>query len=99
MSKTAQFEQDLTSPHDHSSMLSEYDIFLFKQGMHSRLYERLGAHLLPDGRNVHFALWAPNAERVSVAGDFNGWGAQPLTARDDGSGIWESVLPAAKGDL
>src|SRR4051812_39641001 len=99
MSKTAQFEQDLSLPPGHASALSEYDIFLFRQGMHTRLYERLGAHLLEDGRHVHFAVWAPNAERVWVKGDFDGWVGQPLKARADQSGIWEAVLPASKGDL
>ncbi len=86
------------------SLLTEGDIYLFKEGNHFKLYEKLGAHLLnvngQDG--VQFAVWAPNASRVSVIGDFNGWkaGRHPLEARWDGSGIWEGFIPGVeKGAL
>ena len=85
------------SQHASSGLLTEHDIFLFKEGTHTRLSEKLGAHLTNseglDG--VHFAVWAPNAAAVSVIGDFNGWdkSSQPLTPRQDGSGIWESFVP------
>jgi 1,4-alpha-glucan branching enzyme len=79
------------------SLFSDHDIYLFKEGTHSRLYEKLGAHLMTvDGRDgVLFAVWAPNAEKVSVMGDFNGWHnrSHPLAARWDGSGIWEGFVP------
>lgn len=79
------------------SLLTEHDIYLFKQGSHARLYEKLGSHLLQvEGEpGVLFAVWAPNAEHVSVVGDFNEWSpdAHPLRARDDGSGIWEGFVP------
>lgn len=79
------------------SLLTEHDIYLFKEGNHFKLYEKLGAHLANvSGREgVHFALWAPNAENVSVIGDFNSWSRQshPLKVRDDGSGIWEGFIP------
>jgi 1,4-alpha-glucan branching enzyme len=79
------------------TLFSEADIFLFKQGNHFRLYEKLGSHALTvdDRRGVYFAVWAPNAERVSVIGDFNGWTPEthPLATRWDGSGIWEGFLP------
>ena len=85
------------------SLLREQDIYYFKEGTHARLYTVLGAHLLnADAGTVHFAVWAPNAEQVSVLGDFNGWqpGAAPLSVRQDGSGIWEGVVegvePGAK---
>ena len=78
------------------STLTDYDIYLFKQGNNFRLHEKLGAHL----RNIngvdgtHFAVWAPNARSVSVVGDFNGWNAHShsLKAREDGSGIWEGFI-------
>ncbi|MEW6746633.1 MAG: 1,4-alpha-glucan branching protein GlgB [Planctomycetota bacterium] len=77
--------------------ITDHDIYLFKQGSHFRVFDKLGAHLLErDGaRGVKFAVWAPNAAEVSVIGDFNGWraGAHPLTARPDGSGIWETFVP------
>jgi 1,4-alpha-glucan branching enzyme len=79
------------------SVLTKDDLYLFNEGTHNRLYQRLGAHARTaagvDGTN--FAVWAPNAERVSVIGDFNDWqpGATPLNAVGE-SGIWESFVPS-----
>ncbi len=85
------------SSSEQSSPLTDMDIFLFKEGSHSRLHEKLGAHIVKSGdsEGVHFAVWAPNAERVSVIGEFNQWNAQAhaLRARQDGSGIWEGFVP------
>jgi 1,4-alpha-glucan branching enzyme len=79
------------------SLLTEHDIYLFKQGRHFRLYDKLGAHVhVAEGiAGVHFAVWAPNARRVAVIGDFNGWRAEahPLFPRQDDSGIWEGFIP------
>ena len=79
------------------SLLTDHDIYLFKEGSHSRLYEKLGSHLMTvDGvSGALFAVWAPNAEKVSVMGDFNGWNnaSHPLASRWDGSGIWEGFVP------
>jgi len=79
------------------SLITDYDIYLFRQGKHSRLYEKLGAHILEsEGTSgTFFAVWAPCAKGVSVIGDFNGWdgSANPLNLRDDGSGIWEGFVP------
>ncbi|HNO67591.1 MAG TPA: 1,4-alpha-glucan branching enzyme, partial [Pseudomonadota bacterium] len=69
------------------SLLSDTDLYLFNEGRHLRLYDRLGAHLgtaLADGTEVsgcHFAVWAPNAAKVSVIGDWNDWNPErnPLT--------------------
>ena len=81
----------------HASLLTEYDIHLFREGAHCALYEKLGAHSFTlDGREgTLFAVWAPNAEYVSVIGDFNSWDRQshPLKVREDGSGIWEGFIP------
>ncbi len=75
-------------------LLTDLDIHLFKEGRHFRLYEKMGAHILPEG-GTHFAVWAPNARAVAVVGNFNHWNKDehPLQVRSDGSGIWEGYLP------
>jgi 1,4-alpha-glucan branching enzyme len=76
--------------------LSEDDLYLFNEGTHVRIYERLGAH--PTTRNgqdgTYFAVWAPNAEAVAVIGDFNQWdrALNPMLPRGS-SGIWETFIP------
>ncbi len=79
------------------SLLTDHDIYLFKEGSHFHLFDKLGSHPLSiEGiEGTYFALWAPNAERVSVIGDFNDWDKEspPLNGRWDGSGIWEGFLP------
>ncbi len=77
------------------SLLSEDDLYLFNEGSHFRLYEKLGARPMKlhgeDG--AYFAVWAPNAEKVSVIGDFNEWSknSHPLKVKGD-SGIWEGFI-------
>jgi 1,4-alpha-glucan branching enzyme len=77
--------------------LTDDDLYLFNEGSHYRLAEKLGAHSIEvDGAaGVHFAVWAPSAGEVSVIGDFNGWdrGAHRLGPREK-SGIWEGFIPA-----
>jgi 1,4-alpha-glucan branching enzyme len=79
------------------TLLTDHDIYLFKEGNHFNLHEKLGSHLLSaEGiEGTHFAVWAPNAKEVSVMGDFNGWDkdSHPLKVRWDGSGIWEGFIP------
>jgi 1,4-alpha-glucan branching enzyme len=79
------------------SLLTADDIHLFGQGNHFKLYDKLGAHVMQHegSRGTLFGLWAPNAERVSVVGDFNDWNADShdLLVREDGSGIWEGFVP------
>ncbi len=69
-------------------MRTETDSYLFREGTHNRLYDTLGCHLAEGGAD--FAVWAPNAESVSVIGDWNDWSADvnPLTLRGDDTGIW-----------
>ena len=86
------------------SLLTEHDIYLFKEGTHFRLYTKLGAHPwnVEGEEGTLFAVWAPNAESVSVIGDFNDWdpGSHPLEPRWDSSGIWEGFIPGlGKGAL
>ncbi len=82
--------------HDYS-LLTDYDVQLFREGRHHRLYEKLGAHSIDDADRfgTYFALWAPNARSVSVIGDYNSWkkDSHPLGRRWDGSGIWEGFIP------
>jgi 1,4-alpha-glucan branching enzyme len=77
------------------TLLSEDDLYLFNEGTHTRLYRKLGSHLAEyNGKQgTYFAVWAPDADAVSVIGDFNGWerGAAPLQARGS-SGIWEGFI-------
>jgi len=76
--------------------LTDYDLYLFGEGTHTRIYEKLGAHLeTVDGTTgVRFAVWAPNARQVSVVGDFNGWSAGSHQLRSRGnSGVWELFVP------
>jgi len=82
--------------HNDISLLTDDDLHLFNEGSHFRLYDKLGAHPLKhDGvEGAYFAVWAPDAERVSVTGDFNGWekDSHPLRPRGQ-SGIWEGFIP------
>jgi len=82
------------------SLLTDFDVHLFKEGNHFNLFNKLGAHpVVADGiEGTYFAVWAPNAAAVYVMGDFNGWnsGTHKLGARWDGSGIWEGFIPGAK---
>jgi 1,4-alpha-glucan branching enzyme len=86
------------------SLMKEKDIYFFREGNHTKLYEILGSHIMTvDGeRGTLFSVWAPNARSVSVIGDFNGWndGAHPLAVRWDESGVWEGFVPGVgHGDL
>jgi len=85
-------------------LLTDHDIYLLKEGNHLRLYEKMGAHpAIMDGvTGTLFAVWAPNAGQVFVAGDFNNWDnyKNPLSVRPDNSGVWEGFIPGVgKGNL
>jgi 1,4-alpha-glucan branching enzyme len=86
----------IDDPYRYGRVITEYDIYLFGQGKHTRIYDKLGAHLLRVGEadGVHFGVWAPNADRVSVVGDFNRWDGRVHPMRRLGpSGIWEIFIP------
>jgi 1,4-alpha-glucan branching enzyme len=83
-------------PYAYLPTIGELDAYLFNEGNHYRIYERLGAHpLIKDGQpGVAFAVWAPAAKRVSVIGEFNGWDGRLYPMRTIGSsGIWELFVP------
>ena len=74
--------------------LSEFDLYLLAEGTHNRAYEKLGAHLSEKNgsRGVQFAVWAPNAARVSVIGDFNRWDSATDLLRPSSAGVWEGFV-------
>ncbi len=88
------------------SGITDFDLYLFGEGKHERIYEKLGAHPYPGGAQAdgaqagraeagtRFAVWAPNAERVSVVGPFNQWNGGANVMRGRGSsGVWELEIP------
>ncbi len=89
-------EVEFEDPYRFPPILDELDVFLIAEGKHLRLDEKLGAHVMSvDGvTGVGFAVWAPNAARVSVVGDFNGWDGRrnPMRFRVE-CGVWELFLP------
>ncbi len=85
---------------DIPSFLSDYDLYLFGQGRHYQIYEKMGAHprTVNGVAGVNFAVWAPNALSVSVIGDFNNWNrsANPMYRRHNDLGVWECFVPGLK---
>ena len=86
----------VTDPYSFGPVLGPMDDYFIAQGKHMRLFDKLGAHLIEHegAKGVHFAVWAPNARRVSVVGDFNDWDGRrhPMRRRSD-IGIWEIFVP------
>ena len=86
----------ISDPYSYGPILGELDMHLYKVGNHYEIYEKLGAHLteINGHAGVSFAVWAPNAQRVSVVGDFNGWDGRthPMRKRIE-AGIWEIFVP------
>jgi 1,4-alpha-glucan branching enzyme len=97
-------ESAKTKPVEYGfSLLTDDDLYLFNEGSHLNLYQKLGAHEVEvkGVRGTYFAVWAPDAEQVFVTGDFNSWGKHPHPLRSRGhSGIWEGFIPGVgKGAL
>ena len=89
-------DQDIEDPYRFPSALGELDLHLLAEGSHFNSYEKMGAHITEiDGvRGVNFAVWAPNARRISVVGDFNAWDGRRHTMRlHPGCGVWEIFIP------
>lgn len=90
-------EVEWDDPYRYGPVLTDFDLHLLGEGTHVRAYDRLGARVMSHGeqRGVHFAVWAPNARRVSVVGDWNGWDGRVHAMRAlEPSGLWEFFLPA-----
>jgi len=103
MSLITESPNPASSNNPRHTVLTDHDIYLFKQGTHFRLYEKLGAHLGErDGvSGTWFSVWAPNAKQVSVIGQFNNWSkeADLLSPIEGGAGIWQRfVAGAGHGD-
>jgi 1,4-alpha-glucan branching enzyme len=86
-------------PYSFGPVLGPVDDYLIAEGSHRRLFDRLGAHVIEHegAEGVHFAVWAPNARRVSVVGDFNAWdGRRHVMRRRTDVGVWEIFAPGVK---
>src|SRR5580765_642596 len=87
---------EVDDPYRYGRVLTDFDLHLWSEGTHHRAFEKLGAHRITVGTTigVHFAVWAPNAERVSLIGDFNGWDGRvhPMRLLVPG-GVWEIFVP------
>ncbi|WP_113671322.1 1,4-alpha-glucan branching protein GlgB [Vallitalea guaymasensis] len=91
------YKWEIEDPYRFQSQISDVDLYLFGKGTHYEIYNKLGAHVLEiDGvLGVMFAVWAPNAMRVSVIGDFNHWDGRIHQMRELGnSGIYELFIPS-----
>ncbi len=89
----------IADPYSFPPVLSDFDLHLHSEGNHHHIYDRLGAHPTEFHKQpgVHFAVWTPNAQRVSVVGDFNAWNGCQHPMRNRGStGIWELFIPDLK---
>ncbi len=86
----------IDDPYRYGPVLTNFDLHLFGEGTHFQAFEKLGARRITHGirEGVHFAVWAPNAKRVSVVGDFNAWDRRvhPMRAIRPG-GYWELFMP------
>ena len=87
---------EIDDPYRYGRVLTDFDLHLLGEGTHYRAFEKLGAHRIVLGTTigVHFAVWAPNAARVSVIGDFNGWDGRVTPMRFLETGVWEIFIPA-----
>ncbi len=88
--------ESYADPYIFAPLLSDYDLYLFSEGRHQNIYEKMGAHRREvDGiAGIHFAVWAPNCYKAAVVGDFNRWDARThIMENRGGSGIWELFVP------
>ncbi len=92
-------DREFDDPYRFPPVLSDFDLHLMGEGTHLKTYEKMGTHLVEHAgaRGVAFAVWAPNARRVSVVGDFNNWDGRrhPMRIRG-GTGVWELFIPGMR---
>ena len=94
--KEGEHERVIYDPYAFSSpKLTDFDLHLFLEGNHHRIYEKLGAHPIEiEGvKGVYFAVWAPSARNVSILGDFNSWDGRQHQMRKKGNSVWELFIP------
>ncbi len=86
---------EIDDPYRYGRVLTDDDLHLFTEGTQYRAFDKLGSHIITVGTTtgVHFAVWAPNADRVSVIGDFNGWDGRVTPMRFLDGGVWEIFIP------
>ncbi|MGD0839992.1 MAG: 1,4-alpha-glucan branching protein GlgB [Candidatus Acidiferrales bacterium] len=96
-------DREFRDPYAFAPLLSDFDLHLFGEGTHTEAYEKLGAHMreVEGVAGVSFGVWAPNAQRVSIVGDFNQWDGRAHPMRNRGtSGLWELFVPGlAEGTI
>lgn len=94
---------NMTAQQNVPSIFSDFDLYLFGQGKHYRLYEKMGAHtrVVNGVTGVNFAVWAPNARSISVIGDFNEWNRSttPMHLRHQDLGVWECFVPGLQSGV
>jgi len=89
-------DREVVDPYQFGEVMTDFDLHLFAEGTHYRAYDKFGSHRVTVSgiTGVHFAVWAPNAQRVSVIGDFNGWDGRVHPMRKLlPSGVWEIFIP------
>ena len=94
--KEGDHEKVIYDPYQFKShKVTDYDLYLFQEGNHHRIYEKLGAHVMEQNgvKGVYFAVWAPNARNVSVLGDFNTWDGREHQMRKRNNIVWELFIP------
>jgi 1,4-alpha-glucan branching enzyme len=95
--------QEVHDAYAFPALLTDFDLYLFAEGTHYQNYDKLGAHVreVAGVRGVHFGVWAPNAKRVSVVGNFNNWDGRVNPMRSRGvTGVWEIFIPElGEGEL
>jgi len=94
--KEGEHEQVMYDPYAfRSPLMTDFDVHLFAEGNHHRIYEKLGAHVIEQEgvKGVYYAVWAPNARNVSLLGDFNNWDGRQHQMRLRDGGIWELFIP------